>query len=522
MTTRSLALVVALLVGGVAQAQTKPFRADGGVQTATQSGWTGPNGVPGLYYKLSSGWWIRNPDNSELGPLGAGGGGASTGNWTFSGNTATLTGAGTLSLGTTVATAVAIGGSSLGSGMTLGVSSGSAINVQYGGVTNLALTSTLMQFSGGTNKTINIATAPADAQGYQLSLSGGGAGTASTTNGQPGGQLFGSGGKGANASGTFTAGGGGQNQWIGGTGGDGSATLVSGAGGPLLLAGGPAGTNGGAGQGIGGTVTIRGGLGATNGTVSIGTSNTSSIAMGAAGVATTITGGATVKPGSDSASGITVQANSATQTGHLFRSMDGTNTNELASVQLTDSGQSNRLVLSSQLNAGYEYLTVSSAAGSFVAHLLINGGILQAEASSYQWLSTNGAATYASLDSNGFHAQHIGGAGTAPTKAAGACLGGTQTVTLDANASDSAGTLTMTSTATGTASSTCATVTFNAAWGTAPHCQISPSNAAAAALSGTSSLYLDSASTSTTAFVVKVGSTALPAGTYLYTYDCAQ
>jgi len=118
--------------------------------------------------------------------------------------------------------------------------------------------------------------------------------------------------------------------------------------------------------------------------------------------------------------------------------------------------------------------------------------------------------------------RHFAGGGTSPTKAAGSCIGGTQTVTLDAKASDSVGTITLTGTAGGTASATCATVTFNTSWGTAPHCQITPANAAAAALSGTGQLYVDSASTTTSAFVIKVGSTLLPAGTYIYSYDCMQ
>lgn len=74
MRTRAWVVAAALLACTAAEAQTKPFRADGGVQSATQSGWTGANGVPGLYYKVSSGWWVRKPDNSEIGPLGVGGG----------------------------------------------------------------------------------------------------------------------------------------------------------------------------------------------------------------------------------------------------------------------------------------------------------------------------------------------------------------------------------------------------------------------------------------------------------------
>ena len=120
------------------------------------------------------------------------------------------------------------------------------------------------------------------------------------------------------------------------------------------------------------------------------------------------------------------------------------------------------------------------------------------------------------------YSKHFSGGGTAPTKAAGACIGGTQTVTLDANATDASGTLTITGTATGTASSTCVTVSFAAPYSFAPHCQISPANAAAAALSGAASLYVDSSTALTASFVVKVGATALPAGTYMYNYDCMQ
>lgn len=116
---------------------------------------------------------------------------------------------------------------------------------------------------------------------------------------------------------------------------------------------------------------------------------------------------------------------------------------------------------------------------------------------------------------------HFAGYGT-PTKATGACLGGTTSVTLDANANDAAGTMTLASSAVGTASSTCATITFNSAYSTAPHCQVAPANAAAAALSGTAQLYVDAASTTVNGFAVKVGSTALGSGSYLVTYDCTQ
>lgn len=163
--------------------------------------------------------------------------------------------------------------------------------------------------------------------------------------------------------------------------------------------------------------------------------------------------------------------------------------------------------------------------------------IYGAGATQVNWLANNGMMPLVAGMYNGktsasnFWAyttsQHFTGAGTAPTKAAGACIGGTQTVTLDANASDAIGTITLTGTATGTASATCATVTFNNSYantgaGNAPHCQLSPANAAASALSGAAALFIDSASTSATVFVIKVGATALVAGTYIYTYDCTQ
>jgi hypothetical protein len=158
--------------------------------------------------------------------------------------------------------------------------------------------------------------------------------------------------------------------------------------------------------------------------------------------------------------------------------------------------------------------------------------IYGAGAAQVNWLANNGmmplvAGMYnGATSANNFWgltvSQHYASAGTAPTKAAGACIGGTQTVTLDANAKDASGNITLTGTATGTASAICVTVTFNAAYATAPHCTINPANAAAAALGTTAALFVDSASTTTSVFVIKVGSTALVAGTYIYTYDCMQ
>jgi hypothetical protein len=195
-----------------------------------------------------------------------------------------------------------------------------------------------------------------------------------------------------------------------------------------------------------------------------------------------------------------------------------------------------------RMSLAYDGSTFTTLTGTAIAFKLVNnsGDGFQLGGSGTVNFLTGGAGMY-TMDGTSFssagaprqlgtsagpfsyaYVQHPSGAGTAPTKAAGACLGGTQTVTLDANAHDAAGTITLTGTSTGTASATCATVTFNSTWVNAPHCQIAPVNPAASALSGAAALYVDSASTTTSVFVIKSGGTALVAGTYIYTYDCTQ
>jgi hypothetical protein len=232
--------------------------------------------------------------------------------------------------------------------------------------------------------------------------------------------------------------------------------------------------------------------------------------------------------GADAGIGITFVPNSTTQTGALWRGVD-TSGNVLSSLIVQDSGQSNSLQLTSQLNGGYNFLHVSSAANGFTLDQQLNGGIMLTAASSgdYRWYSSGFSTLYFNINSSGavtnltMSAHHFSGNGTSPTKAPGACLGGTQTVTLDGTATDASGLITMTSTATGTAASTCATVTFNTSYSTQPHCQIAPANQAASALSGAAQLWIDYASSSTSAFVIK-SNTALVAGTYAYVYDCTQ
>lgn len=99
-----------------------------------------------------------------------------------------------------------------------------------------------------------------------------------------------------------------------------------------------------------------------------------------------------------------------------------------------------------------------------------------------------------------------------PTIAAGTSAGTSPTLTI--SGSDQGGVLNITTGTSPSTSATLATISFGQAFGSAPRAIIlSPANSAAAALSGNAQVYADQASTSTTVFVVKVGSTALGAST---------
>lgn len=78
MTSRNGKLAVALTVlaiaGGASALTTiKPFRASGGVQMQPSAAWNGSDGGVGIYYKTDAGLYAHNADNTETGPLVAGG-----------------------------------------------------------------------------------------------------------------------------------------------------------------------------------------------------------------------------------------------------------------------------------------------------------------------------------------------------------------------------------------------------------------------------------------------------------------
>lgn len=105
----------------------------------------------------------------------------------------------------------------------------------------------------------------------------------------------------------------------------------------------------------------------------------------------------------------------------------------------------------------------------------------------------------------------MAGVGT-PTIAAGTGAGTSPTVSVTGN--DRGGQISVTAGTTPTASATVATVTFGQAFSAAPRAVIlTPAGANSAPLSGNAQVYVDSALTTTTAFVLKVGSTALTAAT---------
>lgn len=172
--------------------------------------------------------------------------------------------------------------------------------------------------------------------------------------------------------------------------------------------------------------------------------------------------------------------------------------------------------------AGTASFALTTAATNYV--YLADGGTLSASTTAFPTtgnvvrLATvvAGAATITSIAdaripflSLGGHAQW--GVGT-PTVAAGTGAGTSPTVSV--SGSDQGGVITVTTGTSPSASATVATITFGQAFSATPRAVVlTPAGANTAALSGNAQVYADSASTSTAAFVVKVGSTNLTAST---------
>ena len=107
----------------------------------------------------------------------------------------------------------------------------------------------------------------------------------------------------------------------------------------------------------------------------------------------------------------------------------------------------------------------------------------------------------------------------APTATVGSGAGTGATYTLSTNSTDLSGLISIT---TGTASmgagATLITLTFNSAYSVAPNIVLTPANSAAAVLTGNSQVYVDGASTGTTTFLLKTGSSVLTTSTVFKWY----
>lgn len=108
---------------------------------------------------------------------------------------------------------------------------------------------------------------------------------------------------------------------------------------------------------------------------------------------------------------------------------------------------------------------------------------------------------------------HFIGGGSAPTVAAGTGAGSSPTVSVSGH--DAAFTLSVTTGTLPTLSATIATVTFNTAYGSAPHFSLTPSNANTSLLNGVTMV---TPSSTTGTFVLTAGTTALTAAT-AYTWE---
>jgi hypothetical protein len=233
-------------------------------------------------------------------PVATTGGLLQDSNFTATANVLDIAAAGALTIGgnSSTATSMVIGGSTLTSGMTIGIGSGQNLNFQHAGTTTLALTSSTLQWTANGAKTINIATSAADTVGNNLTVNAGTGGPASASGGGAGGVGSYFGGTGGTATTSFAAGTGGQGTGGGGTGGTGAASVNGpGAGGLAIWRGGTGGTvTGGFGGGNGGNAAIRGGLATGtgfNGSVFIGDANTSNVNITGMSGLLTMTAGTT-------------------------------------------------------------------------------------------------------------------------------------------------------------------------------------------------------------------------------------
>jgi len=110
-----------------------------------------------------------------------------------------------------------------------------------------------------------------------------------------------------------------------------------------------------------------------------------------------------------------------------------------------------------------------------------------------------------------------------PTRVADSGAGSGPTLTIISGSNDSRGWINITPGSSPTASAGIVTIVFgnSSLYSVAPDCRITPSNAAAAAVTGTTVPFVPETTTTTSSFVITAGSTTLtPATTYQWSYSC--
>lgn len=115
-------------------------------------------------------------------------------------------------------------------------------------------------------------------------------------------------------------------------------------------------------------------------------------------------------------------------------------------------------------------------------------------------------------------ANHFVGGTSVPTIAANGGAGSGATISVIGT--DAGGKISLSTGTLAVPTSTIATLTFNAAYATAPYCTFSPANAAAAALSGNLAPYVDT--TTTTMKIIANASGIADSTTYKWMYTCVQ
>jgi hypothetical protein len=130
-----------------------------------------------------------------------------------------------------------------------------------------------------------------------------------------------------------------------------------------------------------------------------------------------------------------------------------------------------------------------------------------------------GTSTYDLVD-GGAPAPNLG-SGT-PSLVADSSAGTSPTLTLISGATDRSGWISLVVGSSPNTSAGLVTVQFGGSYTTIPKCDVSPANAAAAALTGTSSPWVAQADATTAQFVIHQGATALTTGTtYMWRYSCS-